>query len=653
MSFADIHDSLTSEIKAFEAYMSLTPREEEASQRVISDVNSVARKEPGLTPLTLLGSRRTGLATPISDFDFTLKLPVSLPKTWILPRTDTGTSETRSSGHAIKRKAVNALRKVDRHFRSSNRFSNTDFVRYARVPIIRTKHIATGLDVQIQTMAPYQAAQEYTVAYMSEFPSLRPLFIALRHCLEIRDLTTVFKGGLGSYSIFMMIVTALKHSSGKFAPDDLASQLLHVLDFYGSADLYNTGFSADPPRVFEKKKEGWSLEERMARLADSQLRGIDEMQKFYPQKPYLLCLQDPANYLNDLGKNAYAIKHIQVAFSAARKKMKASSEAKHEKLDGSVKSANWSLLTFMLSADYRPFEGHRSRVERYADPRILDDQDYSGLSIRKEFEKRVNRYKGVAEQDDNLREPLLGAVQGNAAESTEAQHALSDGTRPTGYRTVFPRTQNGSSTIKRSQQREQDAKGRKISQVLQGPNDDEYGWEPSSSSDQKALLEAVRVPKLALNAKISASKTSASKRVLSPHAQMRKLDGSIQSKDTPAPDAPLARNQQPDPYAAPQIKARKAKASSPPPIAADSAKSTSPDLERERKARNPIAGVVRYHSTTRKQGNISYFITDKPEGWVEKSIMPKKTMPSPHERDAVPREIDEKLASDRASAGCE
>lgn len=519
VSLANISYSLTSEIKAYETYMRLSPQEEAASQLVISDVNSVARTEPEIKPLTLLGSRSSGLATPISDFDFTFTLPNVLAGGWILPPSEADVNQAQSLNHEDKLKAVKALRKVERHFRSSSKFSNTDSVRHARVPIIRSKHVATGLDVQIQTMAPYQAAQEYTVAYLSEFPSLRPLYIILRYCLEVRGLTTVFEGGLGSYSILMMIATAMKHSSGKFASDDLAGQLLHVLEFYGKADLYKVGFSANPPRVFEKQKERWLLAERMARMNDPQLSGIDRMQKYYPRKPYLLCLQDPANDVSDLGKNAYAIKHIQATFNKARESIQSAIEEQKERTNARAKGWIWSSLDSLVRADYRPFEESRNKVERCANPGELIDRDYSTERINKEFKRRVNQYKGVAEEDDDFPQPALEAIEENAAAIIEAGDGLNDGTRLAWHRKI----RESRARTKRRQAREKTIaaerkqKIRKLQvQKKNGTNDDgfgddQYGWEPSSPSDQKTLLEAIAAPKLALAARTPAASRRATR----------------------------------------------------------------------------------------------------------------------------------------------
>ena len=394
---ADSNHSLTNEIKAYEAYMRLSPREEAGSELVISDVHSVAQNEPKIRTLNLLGSRSTGLATPTSDFDFSFTQPVSLPGGWIIPSSENSVSQSRSYMREIKPKAVKALKNMRRHFGSSNKFRNTELVKYAHVPILRSTHVATGLEVQIQTMARYQASREQTIAYLLEFPSLRPLYITLRYCLEMRDLTTPFEGGLGSYTILIMIVTALKHSRGKFAPNDLGGQLLYVLDFYSDADLYKVGFSANPPRIFEKQKEWVST--RQAHLDDPQLNGIDKMQTFYPRKPYLLCLQDPASDIDDLGKNSYAIKHIQATFYNAQKKIRNALKRNTNLKQGIIPTH----LNPLARADYRAFEARRRVVERYADPTESDDLDYSEQKIRRDYERRVNSNKVDAEEHDNLR----------------------------------------------------------------------------------------------------------------------------------------------------------------------------------------------------------------------------------------------------------
>lgn len=356
MALADMIRSLTNEIKAYEAYMRLSPREEAASELVISNVNSVARNNKEMQTLSLLGSRSTGLATPTSDFDFSSILPDRLIRYCNAPKSEDSSAQSPSyKRRANFKETVPVLEEMKTHFRLSTKFINTKVIRYASVPILQCTHVATGLGVQIQTKAPSQAEHEYKLASLSEFPSLRPLYIIIRSLLELRNLTTPFEGGLSSYSIFIMIVTALKHSSGKFASDDLGSQLLHVLDFYGSADLYKVGFSVNPPYTFEKRKGPTSLD--IAHIDNPHLHGINLIQTLDPRKPYLLCLQDPTDDTKDLGKRAYAIKHIQSTFRYEKHNL----QARFLQNPGSRES----YLDF-LEADYRNFELRRSRVKRCA-----------------------------------------------------------------------------------------------------------------------------------------------------------------------------------------------------------------------------------------------------------------------------------------------
>ena len=377
--------------------MGLSSSEEAAAESVVSDFTTIIKDLLPSSSLTLLGSRSSGLATPTSDFDFSITLPSS----------QTVTAE---NGKALTARqqilaSLRALREVEKRLRKTEQIIDIEMVT-ARVPLVSCRHRATRLNIQLQTLSPFHAAQQYTAAYLAELPSLRPLYVLIRHSLEMRGLTTVFEGGLGSYTILMMIVTALKHASGKFAPDNLAGQLLHVLDFYGNADLYTYGFSANPPRVFDKSKEKiWSLAERVARSKDPQLRGIDDIvQKSETRKPYLLCLQDPANPSNDLGRNAYAIKHIQVLFEKARERiLKSPDKKRYFKVAG-----KWSALDALIQADYRAFEIHRQSIEHYALPNDKNrSQGDSDVTIKELLEKRSRDYKSDQEANEssvNLRE---------------------------------------------------------------------------------------------------------------------------------------------------------------------------------------------------------------------------------------------------------
>ena len=369
--------------------MRLGPAEEAAAQLVHSNVILALQELLSTKSLTLLGSRSTGLAAPISDFNY--RIDIDSPER----------SSTNGSPELITMAAKSTRRRILegiwRGLKKSKDIATTKLI-FAPVPIIKCRHRATGLRIQFETMSPSQASQQYTAAYLSEFPSLRPLYILIRHFLDIRGLTAVSRGGLGSYTILIMIVAALKHSRGEFAPDDLGGQLLHVLNFYGNANLYDNGFSVEPPRTFKKRKRKRSREERKAIYSDPQLQGIEYLIKnSSSRKPYLLCLQDPANAYNDLGRPSYAIKHIQLSFKEMHTSIKKA--LCHAGLTQKIE--DWSFLAPMIRADYSPFEIIRRDIEDCNTPDAgLNPEDADEDTISALLERRLKIYKGEKEGED-------------------------------------------------------------------------------------------------------------------------------------------------------------------------------------------------------------------------------------------------------------
>ena len=368
--------------------MRLSPAEEAAAQLVQSDVTLALREFLPTKSLTLLGSRSTGLAAPISDFNY--RMDIDSPK-----RSSTNLSPELIT-NAAKSTRRHVLEGIWRGLKESKDIATTKLV-FAPVPIIKCRHRATGLRIQFEINSLSQASQQYTAAYLSEFPSLRPLYILIRHFLEIRGLTAVSRGGLGSYTILIMIVAALKHSGGEFSPNDLGGQLLHVLKFYGNANLYDNGFSIEPSRTFNKRKRKRSRAERRNIYSDPQLHGIEYLIKnISGRKPYLLCLQDPANAYNDLGRPSYAIKHIQMIF----KEMHTSIEKALSQPGLTQESEDWLFLAPMVRADYSLFEIARRNIERCNKPDAgLNPEDADEETISALLERRLKIYRGEMEDD--------------------------------------------------------------------------------------------------------------------------------------------------------------------------------------------------------------------------------------------------------------
>lgn len=286
--------------------MRLTAAEKKACQLVIKEITSIIGTALPKNPVEVVGSHRTGLATPTSDIDVRFFMPEYEKKKPI----DCGSNVPNPKA---RQAMMNKLKQLCSALRKSPRFVDATLV-YARVPIVRVLHRQTGLTVNIQTLRPSLAVRTCVAAYLSEYPTLRPIYMILRFALEIRHLTTVFEGGFGSYTILMMIVNALKHASILHSPGhdatryDLATHLFWVLDFYAAADLRKNGYSPDPPRVFPKVVNPKKLNTKSDPLKTG------SSFKTIPKEPYLLCLQDPADPLNDLGRKSHSIKHVQEVF---------------------------------------------------------------------------------------------------------------------------------------------------------------------------------------------------------------------------------------------------------------------------------------------------------------------------------------------------
>ncbi|KAL8713989.1 MAG: hypothetical protein Q9220_002135 [cf. Caloplaca sp. 1 TL-2023] len=371
----DALERLGNEIKAFELYMKLSSTENLAVHKVATEVQDLVIDTLQDCSCEVIGSHSTGTALPYSDIDFA----VSLPKIKI----DAARHGKSPNGRQYKKIYREVLSKVREAFETSPDYRQFAVLVPGRIPIVRATHRATGLEVQVQISSGVIPQTQYTLAYLAEYPTLRPLYVVLRSALEIRRLNVPFEGGLGSYALLMMIVNALKHASGQYDPLDLGAQLMMVLDFYGRNDLYRHGFSIEPPCMFRKSSKPVTSDEVTAQFTEEVLAGIDAIVKGDPQKPYLLCLQDPADPKNDLGRKAYAIKHIQATFGKAQRMIKEKMEAWDRRPDDSAKKpATKALLNILLEANYERFDLKRSRLLTFGLKTSGRESDSDGSSIK-------------------------------------------------------------------------------------------------------------------------------------------------------------------------------------------------------------------------------------------------------------------------------
>ncbi|KAL8968902.1 MAG: hypothetical protein Q9183_002254 [Haloplaca sp. 2 TL-2023] len=415
----DALQRLGHEITAYERCMTASDSELQATRKVAKRINQLVKSTLEGSSCEVIGSHSTGLALPSSDIDFSVSLPAV--------EADATLHRKSLRGLRYQKAYRQALIKLQTVVRSDPEFGGSAEVVFASVPILRAVHRVTKQEVQIQMWAGNRRQEQYTLAYLAEYPTLRPLYFVLRSSLKIRKLGYTLEGGLGAYATLMMIVNVLKHASGHYDPLDVGNQLLHVLQFYAEADLYRYGWAVDPPRQLIK--------------GNAALHGSDNVAKTNPKYPYLLYLQDPADAANDLGSKSYGIKHIQSTFANIRNGMlQRMQQWESEGESDSRSTSNVTLLAPLGQAQYRSLQSQRVKMREYASSTVKD-QWCLGKRERLSAEST-----GRQKQKVSVRE-MLGKVREvetrKAAEKAKALSYLStDRTRPAkevrGVRTKKP-----------------------------------------------------------------------------------------------------------------------------------------------------------------------------------------------------------------------
>lgn len=365
---------LTAEILAFEKYMEATATEKVAVGKALTDLRKTITSMDADIQLSVIGSRGTGLAMPLSDIDINIQ-----HSNLIDSRRKHHIPQAREERKA-QVQAVDLLRLVRHRLKKRggpNRiFYHSKFID-AKIPIVEARHTATKIEIQIQSRTDGLSSMEYVKTYMNEFPTLRPLFFVLRQVLKMRGLGESRTHGIGSYSLIVMIVATLKFSGERYLRTDAANQLLYFLDFYSTIDFNTSGIAVDPPELFTKTHknglaqtsdsggqsypaEPTTSEANDKAIADN-LSGRRKIGVIDPIRPFLMCLQDPANEDNDLGHNALTIKHVQATFANLRQRLKISMDNYKRR---SSTSASTSLLLPCLAGNYTKFELKRIALQK-------------------------------------------------------------------------------------------------------------------------------------------------------------------------------------------------------------------------------------------------------------------------------------------------
>lgn len=355
--FSDGLSQLDAEIKALEKYLSPSPPEEESVHRITAHIAGLLEGTAPRAPC-IIGSWRTGLAMSHSHLDLLLPVPDSIRSNELVRKP----SATRPQ---ILTQHKRLLRGVEQIFQECQSFSNN--ITYP----FTTVHHETGLRVRFYCGEDIPPMVEYIQDYCAEYPSVRPLYMAVRLLLESQGLCGQGPRSLKPEALVMLIVAFLKLNHGKFQrPDGLGERLLAFLQMYGTdVDLTTTGIAVDPPSTFDadtirsaSRMFSSEPDEVPAHLRGQ--RAIINMKKSAVSMGNTaaatrLCLQNPTNYLDDLGRSCLDTPQLQVAFARAHGRLRMA--LKHWEQCAPV-TLDHSLLNSILQVNFDDFNQVRDRL---------------------------------------------------------------------------------------------------------------------------------------------------------------------------------------------------------------------------------------------------------------------------------------------------
>lgn len=106
-------------------------------------------------------------------------------------------------------------------------------------------------------------------------------------------------------------------------------------------------------------------------MLEQMLAGQRRLSMIDPIRPYMLCLQDPADAFNDLGRKAYSIKHVQATLNELRNQLR----EKVALYEDSSTSEVGSLLSPLVGSSFELYEGRRKKLEAYGNAVLGRDAD--------------------------------------------------------------------------------------------------------------------------------------------------------------------------------------------------------------------------------------------------------------------------------------
>ncbi|TKY84949.1 hypothetical protein EX895_006029 [Sporisorium graminicola] len=273
-------EALHRELIAFDDWMAPTVAEHETRCMVVELISRAIKSQFRDAEVHPFGSQETKLYLPQGDLDLVVV-----------------------SNSMSNLRTQSALRTMAACLRRHNLATDVQVIAKAKVPIIKfvTTYARLKVDISLNHTNGLTTAS-YVNSWLRKWPHIRPLILVVKYLLMQRGMSEVFSGGLGSYSVIIMVISFLqlhpKVQRGEIEADrSLGVLLLEFLELYGKNFGYdNCGISIrGRGGYFSKARRGWKDERR----------------------PFMLCIEDPHDPSNDISKGSFGIINVRSTLAGA------------------------------------------------------------------------------------------------------------------------------------------------------------------------------------------------------------------------------------------------------------------------------------------------------------------------------------------------
>ncbi|KAL7673767.1 hypothetical protein ACOME3_000049 [Neoechinorhynchus agilis] len=208
-------DQLHVEIVRFYEYMTPTMRENELRESVASKYMAMISLMRAVEHVDAVGSYSTRLCFPTSDIDLVVLVKSGEEDGFL-----EGLENYLINENDVPKNCIHLIN--------------------ARVKIIRIKDPKSGISVDNRGMSvsveSFFTEIPPNLEYLRFYPDVKYILFVVKHILAESNLNRPYRGGLGSYAIFLMVTHFMMREYGPVFQSllNLGEVLLRFLDFYGN-----------------------------------------------------------------------------------------------------------------------------------------------------------------------------------------------------------------------------------------------------------------------------------------------------------------------------------------------------------------------------------------------------------------------------------